>query len=366
MIRIHLTPVTDFAALGTQWRALEQRSDPSFFQSWTWLGCLAEERFDRPMLLEARADGCAVALALFNRRRGRLFLGETGDRDWDSLFIEHNGILVARDHAGLVDACAGYLAARRMVLSGVGDAHLAAARSLPGQAYERQTRRAPFVDFAALPPAPYTDSLSANTRYQLRRSDRRYAAHGALGIERARTEAEARAFLAALAGLHQRTWEERGQPGAFASPAFARFHHALIERGFAAGETDLLRITSGSSVVGYLYNFVHRGQVSAYQSGFDYTGAQPHEKPGLTCHRLAIELYRALGMTRYDFLAGDDRYKASLANASTTLHWLDYLPRYSAAWLAAGAHRLLRRARRTVRAGSANGAEALQRRHLAP
>ena len=37
--------VTDFTALGERWRDLEQRSECSFFQSWTWVGCLAAERF---------------------------------------------------------------------------------------------------------------------------------------------------------------------------------------------------------------------------------------------------------------------------------------------------------------------------------
>ena len=33
------------------WRDLESRSDASFFQSWTWTGCLVEERFLRPGLI---------------------------------------------------------------------------------------------------------------------------------------------------------------------------------------------------------------------------------------------------------------------------------------------------------------------------
>ena len=91
---------------------------------------------------------------------------------------------------------------------------------------------------------------------------------------------------------------------------------------------DLLRVTAGSTVVGYLLNFNHAGQVSAYQSGFDYAAAGPHQKPGLTCHYLAIEDYRAAGAVTYDFLAGPDRYKQSLANAERPLHWLSLAPRW--------------------------------------
>ena len=83
MTAIALSQVTDWAALGEHWRQLEARSNCSFFQSWTWMGCLAAERFDDPVLLEARESGRLVAMALFNRRRSRtgreiLWLGETG------------------------------------------------------------------------------------------------------------------------------------------------------------------------------------------------------------------------------------------------------------------------------------------------
>jgi hypothetical protein len=309
------------------------------------MGCLAEQRFDRPTLLEVRRDGEIAALALFNRHRRALFLGETGVPGWDSVFIEHNGLLIARDEdaGALLPTCLRVAAARRLVLGGVDETHRLALGTLPGKVCTRQTRPAPYVDYAALPAGPYAASLSANTRYQIRRSDRRYARDGDLRIERAATAAEAHEFLAALAALHQRYWQSRGRPGAFAGADFTRFHHTLIDRAMPVREIDLLRVSAGHRVIGFLYNFVYRRHVYAYQSGFDYQPAEPHLKPGLTSHRLAIELYRSEGMGRYDFLGGEDRYKTSLANASAALHWLEYLPRFSGRWLAAGARQLLRR-----------------------
>ena len=337
---ISLVPVRDWDALGARWRDLEARANASFFQSWTWIGCLASERYDRPLLLEAEQDGRTAALALFNHRPGllrdSLVLHETGAPNWDDLFIEYNGIL-ATPHAPSELSARCYAAAlrwrakgsghgllgRRLILSGIDDAQLAAGEAI-GRVVRRQSRVAPLVDLAALRQAGqgYLEALSANTRAQLRRSLRGYQRQGAIQVTLAEDGATAHAYLDALAGLHQRAWQGRGRPGAFANPSFARFHHALIDRALPRGEVALLRIAAGTEVIGYLYNFQHRGRVLAYQSGFDYAAADPRQKPGLTCHHVAIE--RSLGERRdaYDFLAGGDRYKTSLANGAATLHWV--------------------------------------------
>lgn len=361
MTLVRLAPAVDLAAVEHRWRDLEGRADLSFFQSWTWLGCRARERFDDPWLLEARRDGTTSALALLNRRPRALYLGETGHPAEDAVFTEHNGIVLARDGgADLLTDCLRVAAARRLVLSGTDDAHLAALRALPGLAHVRQTRPAPCVEYGPLGHRAFLDSLSPNTRYQVRRSDRRYETRGPLRVERAASVAEAHAHLDALAALHQRYWTARGRPGAFADPAFGRFHRGLIERGLPRGEVDLLRIAAGESVIGYLYNFVHRGHVLAYQSGFDYAGASdPHAKPGLTCHRLAIDFYRARGMRRYDFLAGEDRYKRSFGNGEIAMHWVEFLPRFSLPWLGARARLFARRLAPSGSRGSGGGSRAL-------
>jgi CelD/BcsL family acetyltransferase involved in cellulose biosynthesis len=330
----------DPATLEPRWREMEARSGASFFQRWTWTGCLFEEQFTDPVLLEAHEGTTLVAVALFNRRRGvptRLHLHESGVAARDSVFIEHNGVLLAEEaDAAILPACLralrGRLGLRAVALSGVDATHRAAAAATGGAIVGAQARQAPWIDFSA-GPGSFLDGLSANTRQQLRRSARHYAARGALRVERAGTTAEAHAFLDALIELHQRTWTARGRPGAFADAFPRRFHHALIDRGHARGEIDLLRISAGAQDIGYLYNFVADGRVSAYQSGFDYATADGDSrlKPGLTCHHLAIEHYQANGARIYDFLAGADRYKISLANCETTLHWLRIEPYLSVA-----------------------------------
>jgi CelD/BcsL family acetyltransferase involved in cellulose biosynthesis len=332
-VRLSLVRVPAVAALADEWRALEARAEPSFFQSWTWVGCLAEARFPDPLLLRAERDGETLGLALCNRRRGALWLGESGDPALDSVYVEHNGFLLARGaEVSLPDAMRallrGFWHGRRLRLPGVDAVHLAAAHAA-GSVRLLRENTAPWLDFSRFGDRGFLAGLSANTRYQLRRSDRAYAAAGPIRVDRAGTPAEAEDFLDALAALHQATWTSRKKPGAFANPAFRAFHRALLARAMPRGEAELLRIAAGGRVIGYLYNVRHRGRVLAYQSGFDYAAAGPHEKPGLTCHHAAIALAVREGAAAYDFLAGGDRYKTSFSNASNTLYWLDLAPRFS-------------------------------------
>lgn len=358
-------PNLDREGLGTlerRWRAFAATAGASFFQDWTWVGCLAAERYPDPVLLEVVRHDRLVALALFNRRISfpegdSLYLHESDDPVLDSIFTEHNGPLVAVTdqvvrQAILADLLREAMQApigsanarpRRLVLSGVGADCAAAAVMAGGFLAETSSRIAPYVDFRALPAGqPFIERLSRNTRHQLRRSNRHYASVGALTLSKAETTDTALDYLAELIKFHERTWTARGKPGAFATPAVRRFHQALIANGVPSGEVDLLRVSAGPAVVGYLMNFNHRGLVSAYQSGFNYGEAGPHQKPGLTCHYLAIEAYRAAGAAEYDFLAGGDRYKLSLANAQRSLHWLSVAPHWHPASVSTRIRRLLR------------------------
>jgi len=335
-VRIHQTRIESFATLGEEWRALEARlPEASVFQGWSWVGCLAHERYPDPVLLRAESGGRTVGLALFNRAGGRLCLAESGEAALDAPFIEHNAPLAAPEAvAPLLDAAWRLRGMRRLVLNGVAPAVLEAAG---GVAWRRQKREAPFLDLAAVRAAG-GDPLalcSANTRQQIRRSDRAYATRGALRIEVASTPAEALGFFDALLPLHAATWQARGRPGAFATPFLQRFHRALIAEAVPRGEVWMTRVQAGAEVLGVLYNLRRGGRLSAYQSGLDHAGAGRHEKPGLTSHALAIGHAVAAGEAVYDFLAGADRYKLSLASGSAPLWWAELVRPWSLAGVAA-------------------------------
>jgi len=347
-MHVDISRVESIEALGREWQELELEARPSFFQSWAWMGCLAEERYSNPVLLRASQGGRTVGLALFNLRRGRLSLAESGDPTLDAPFIEHNAPLLA---SGGQDVARAMLQAawtvrgmRRLRLSGVPAAVVEAADGIP---VHLQSRPVPVLDLEAIRRSggAWMAGRSANTRQQIRRSERFYTTtQGTLQLRCAETPAEAAEFLDALIVLHQATWQSRGQVGAFAQSFSRRFHHALILRALARKELDLLRITAGEAVVGYLYNFKYNGRILAYQSGL----ALPPEaraKPGMTCHALAIDAALQQGAESYDFLAGVHRYKRSLSDREETLWWGELVPRRSLLGLALRAYRTIRPAR---------------------
>jgi CelD/BcsL family acetyltransferase involved in cellulose biosynthesis len=335
VIVVRVSHVESFAELGARWRDLEHRAAPSFFQSWTWAGCLAAERFPDPVLVEATENGRTVALALFNRVRRRvgpavLYLGESGTPELDCPYVEQNGVLAeAGREDELTRLCMRAVASRYdLVLSGVGHSVLAAVRRSAALVRVGRSQASPFVDLAALRAAggDYLAERSANTRQQIRRSDRFY---GPIAVEKAASVEAGQAMLDEMAVLHQAAWIARGESGSFARPFFRRFHRELIVAGVPRGEVSLLKFSCSETIIGILYNFHFRGRMLAYQSGFAYREGNFQAKPGLTCHHQAIKIALNQGSNIYDFLAGEGRYKRSLADGFHRQIWAEAGPFWS-------------------------------------
>jgi CelD/BcsL family acetyltransferase involved in cellulose biosynthesis len=334
-VAFSLEPLGDTAALEAGWCDLAERAQASFFQGWGWIGCwLRQLPASRPpLLLRGTAGSRTVVLGLFVRRpaggglarRSALHLHATGGEAVDAITIERNGLLLDPGMPGLLQASLEWLADRAswdaLHLPGIASGQLAALRRL-GMPVRIVDRKPTFVTALAAPddtglPIP---GLSANMRYQLRRALRLHARRGPLGVAAATGPGEALEMLQALKLLHQRSWEARGRPGAFAVPAFEDFHRRLIADRFSSGEVQLLRIAAGGEAIGYLYNLVRGARVLSYQSGFDYSGTAAH-KPGLVCHALAMQWNRERGAVAYDLLAGANQLKRCIAQQADELCW---------------------------------------------
>ena len=313
--------------LETLWRDLEQRADSPFFLSWHWIGPWLALSGATPLRLTVRHGRLAVGLALLQPARLQrhyvirphaLLLHQTGDAAQDCITIEYNGLLADRRFADAVSRAALAHLERdarwdELHLAGVTAAAVPATRH--GAVTPWLRARAPSwrVDLDALrrEGRPYLATLGANTRYQIRHAMRLYERRGPLSLTPARTVAEALQFFDGLKELHQRSWRARHKPGSFAHPFFERFHRALIAGGIPDGYVELVRVAAGEEAIGYVYNFVHRGHVYNYQTGFAYE-RDAKLKPGLVSHALCIERHLESGARVYDFLAGDQRFKRNL------------------------------------------------------
>lgn len=320
---------------------MERLANGSFFTSWSWIGCFLQalNESERPRLIRAREGASTVGLALLgtNVDRRHYFLtskvaslNATGNAITDEITIERNGILVRRDASDtavreicrfLVDRLVDW---EELRLDGmVGDWSWLGQDNPRVRVLERK-RPCHFVDLQAIRTSGrgYLNTLSQNTRAQVRRSIKEYSKLGAIEVRAAETAREASNFLCGLKELHQDYWISRGEAGSFSNGFFNGFHSRLVADNFEQGSIQLIKVSVGELVLGYLYNFVYDGWVSNYQSGFNYGICEKHNRPGLVAHALAVELNLELGSRAYDFLAGDYQYKRMLGPSSETMSWI--------------------------------------------
>jgi len=332
----HLTATQDalppLDRLGPRWQALEARAHGTFFTSWTWIGSWLRVTGAQPELVSVQVeDGAEIGLALFGlarerRRLGRqptLRLNEAGVPDADRVFIEYNAPLAAADRESEVAVAIAALLARRrdwrvLRLSGV-EEDCALVDAVPARRrILLDVMPAHAVSLAQIGAAggDYLSLLSSNTRSQIRRALRDHG-DGAPHVMRAASAGEVEAWLAEMQRLNM----GRHADNAWDAPLFRAFAREIARTGLADGAVDLLRVTIGGDVTGYLLNFVHGDRAMNYQSAFAEP-AGPKDKPGLLTHMAAVGHYAARdGLALYSLLAGRDRYKESLATGCEMLQW---------------------------------------------
>jgi CelD/BcsL family acetyltransferase involved in cellulose biosynthesis len=361
-VAVELLPVDGLSNLQEIWKDLEARADGSFFLSWHWIGPWLRHLPPgvTPHVLAARRGDRIVGLAILCRRTiwryGVLgtpswLLHETGEPMFDGLTIEYNGILADRSCADQVIEASLLWMARTLpgcdalVLAGLDASTETLVRTVAAKLGHRlQVRRADaarLVDLELVRQrgGNYRAGLGRSTRAGVNRAIRLYEARGGIEYRVAADVDEALEFFDGLEGLHRAVWAARGKSDAFANPAFGPLHRDLIRHSMDAGVVRLCRLSAGRQDFGYLYNYVWRGRVLNYQSGFAYEDDN-RIKPGLVSHVLAIEDALARGEESYDFMAGSAGHKIHLGNAQTPMNWITMGPDRLASRLEARLHRI--------------------------
>jgi len=318
------------------WKPLSASVPHSYFLSWgwieNWLDNLPADRSLRLAVLDHGGVPFAAGFLGYGKvqrqgifRSSAYLLNQTGDRTLDQFYIEDNSFLCAANAAHDWSSLLELLPDRweEIYLSGL---HLERPPGCwlgdvpkPYRVMIANRIPAPYVDLRAIAQkgGDYLAVIGSNTRSQIRRS---YKLYGKVTTTVAADRRSALEIFEELIELHQLWWNRRGCRGAFASGHFRRLHRSLIERRFETGEIQLVRVSSGGSTIGCLYNFDYQGAVSFYQSGLRIE-SDNRRKPGYLCHAEAIRHSLAAGREVYDFMASFDEYKERMATHRRDLVW---------------------------------------------
>lgn len=341
-ILVSLGALPPLDELATMWKALQDRSEHSFFTSWVWIGSWLETlpKNLTPLLLKGENNGQIVGAGIILRRTRRqfkvlgtpaLYLNSTGDPELDAVTIEYNGFLTERSRAPqIVEQFLTFLFASQehhcneLFIQGGQDPQTMQRIAPRGtRVLVPRVRQCYSVDLNTLRESgqSYLATLSASRRYSIRRNLREYAKIGPLDVKTASTTSEAQSFLTELRKLHQAYWTQKRLSGAFTNPFFDKFISHLIAKNFDYGVIQILRISAGARAIGYLLNFVYEGRVYQYQSGFDYHVCGKYNGPGYVSHMYGVEHNLKIGHHIYDYMAGDSAYKKAMGKPSAELSW---------------------------------------------
>ena len=143
----------------------------------------------------------------------------------------------------------------------------------------------------------------------MRNQIRKLVDTGRIRLRRAETPADVSRAFEILVDLHQKRRGMLQQPGCFASPSFTAFHRELAEGFLAAGKLRLSWLELDDAPIAIEYSFTGGDTVYYYQGGFDPGVSQLG--PGWLMSALSLRAAIAEGYRYFDFLRGDEPYKAS-------------------------------------------------------
>lgn len=329
LLTVKRESVTESSRLRDDWLDLEGRASPTVFLSWQWLGHWLHVYQPRAWVLRVEESSRLVGLGLVvqteERRHGVmksrcLRLHQTGHKLLDQIWIEYNGFLAEHGKEGAVaNACLEYLCSSMTdwdeFIIGAIDADEADSFARVTGLHKHLRWEAPCfgVDLNELrrTGAHYLDNLSRNTRYQIKRSHRLYRKQGEVNLVRPDSVEEALAMFDRIGPRHLERWGAGPDQSGFANPDFVRFHRELIRFQWPDGGVDLVSLMAGDKEVASFYNLIYDHVVYFYLGGM-VVEADNRLKPGLLGHSLCIEDYRHHGFHYYDFMGGNERYKANL------------------------------------------------------
>ncbi|MBN1546068.1 MAG: GNAT family N-acetyltransferase [Syntrophaceae bacterium] len=334
----------EFAAIRNTWaNALKKSSERAITQTWEWLHtwwtCYGHERNLRLIVGYDKNEIIGIAPFSLQKRytkRFRLlpyktmcFIGGGFTRDRNVVSDYLNIIIATGYEPDFVDGVVNLLNGMRdwdellleniSVESCIPDLLLRSANQY--NINYRVLNRSPSI-LIKLPARweDYLGNISSGLRYRIMRGIKEF--HKLNGChEKILAEGDLQTAFDELGRLHQYRWESRGEPGAFSSSTWKKFHKSFIPLAFKSGWLDLSFLRLNGQRVAGNYNFQFDKRVHFFQSGM-IPHENKHIRLGLILHSFCIEDAIRRGMKEYDFLRVGMRgsgYKEMWGNYSREL-----------------------------------------------
>jgi CelD/BcsL family acetyltransferase involved in cellulose biosynthesis len=156
-------------------------------------------------------------------------------------------------------------------------------------------------------------------RENLRRREKWLFRQPGVSIEVARTPEEARVAVERFLELHRARWAVEGGSDGLSDARHEAFHRAAVQELARRGWLRLYTLFAARRPVASVYGAVHGGTFLYYQSGYDPAWAS--KSVGLVLLARTLEDAYREGLREFDFLRGDEAYKAQWARAERwTIH----------------------------------------------
>jgi CelD/BcsL family acetyltransferase involved in cellulose biosynthesis len=173
----------------------------------------------------------------------------------------------------------------------------------------------------------YVVSLGKNLRREVRRLERDVLDSGRAVLHSAARLDELPLAMDILIELHQRRRETLGEKGCFASSPFLGFFHDVVPELLRHGQLQFHWLELDGKAVAAEYQLVGDGVLYAYQAGIDPDSME--QQPGKLINLAILRKAIAGGYRAFDFLRGDELYKARFgakARSSTELRIVPHRP----------------------------------------
>ena len=316
------------------WLTLEKESTSSFFLSWKWIGNWLNiiSKNKTIILVTAQQNSTVVGLGIFVEKlttrhfilkSKQWYLHRTGDEKLDQIWIENNDFLLNyRNKDAIRNAMWTHLlqcdhhvdefilnVAKRHTLDDIPLANTYD-KIIENKELGYVVNCQDNLDFNQ-----YLNTLSKNTKQQWKRSTKALGQLGKIEFSVISDSNQQLDILTKTSHWHINKWKNSCTPSGFLNENFVKFHQRLINDDHTTSKTLVTTLTINEELVGCLYCLQKDAIIYFYLSNLKPLGNKKI-KLGIALHMFMIQwihkTYPRDG--QYDFLAGEARYKKSLAS----------------------------------------------------